>query len=529
MSYNSETALALGAIQAGVKVITGYPGSPSSGVFEAIAKLREKYDLQMEWSLNEKVACEVAIGASIGGLRSLICTKSVGLNVMIDPLMALNLTPLNSGLVIILGDDPQGYGSQNDQDSRPIAHLLELPLWEPSEPIRAFEMIINAFDLSEKHGVPIIIRETRSFSQQLIEKEIHIDPKSQKRDLIEEPFRFVPVPDNAVRKHKELLHCLGQIESDYEGLPFNDITGEGDVGIITSGFAYQKLQDVLTENSIGNFRILRLETLYPMPAKLVSTFLSSCDQVLVIEESGDFVERGIKVIAWETKAQSNILGKRDLGLPFAGELFRWHIVKALKNVVPDIDLKNYAAKDEKQEYPSLKSNCMQSRYEEVIEMVNMAAVETKCNPIYVGDPGCIFLAGEKLLAKYAIGSAAALASGLEYADLNRPLVAFIGDSGFFHTSIPAIANAVYTNKAFLCIVIENEGALTTGGQPTPAQGMDYFKRGTKKLEITTIAKAIGAHVLGSYSVDDDREVLANIIADGLASKELSFLSIRIPS
>ncbi|MFC1562407.1 indolepyruvate ferredoxin oxidoreductase subunit alpha, partial [candidate division KSB1 bacterium] len=164
-TMNGDQAHAYGALAAGVKLVTGYPGSPSTGTHETLIELAKDHKIYVEWSTNEKVAVEMAIGASIAGKRSLVCTKSVGMNMMIDPLMALNITPVHGGLVILLGDDPGAYGSQNDQDTRPAACLLEIPMMEPSDPAEAFNMMQEAFEVSERLTTPVIIRETRSFTQ----------------------------------------------------------------------------------------------------------------------------------------------------------------------------------------------------------------------------------------------------------------------------------------------------------------------------------------------------------------------------
>ena len=162
---NGEQALARGALEAGVRVVTGYPGSPSSGAFEALLAATRPEDVYIEWSTNEKVALEVAIGASLAGRRALVCVKSVGMNVLMDPLLAVNLTGVNAGLVILLGDDPGAYGSQNDQDTRAAVAFAEVPLLEPATPREAKTMMLHAFDLSEEHATVVVVRETRSFAQ----------------------------------------------------------------------------------------------------------------------------------------------------------------------------------------------------------------------------------------------------------------------------------------------------------------------------------------------------------------------------
>ena len=166
-TLDGDQAMAYGALSSGVKLVASYPGSPSSGTVETIIDLAQKHEIYVEWSGNEKIAMEMGIGASIAGRRALVCVKSVGMNVMIDPLMVLNLTPVNGGLVIILGDDPGAYGSQNDQDTRPLVSMLEIPMLEPAGPAEGFSMIQEAFNISEQYHTALIIRITRSFTQQV--------------------------------------------------------------------------------------------------------------------------------------------------------------------------------------------------------------------------------------------------------------------------------------------------------------------------------------------------------------------------
>src|SRR5262245_45246490 len=194
---NGDEALAFGALVAGVKLVASYPGSPSSGTVEALTGLAERHDVYVEWSSNEKVALELAIGTSIAGRRALVCAKSVGMNAMLDPLMTLNLTPVHGGLVVLLGDDPGGYGSQNDQDTRPLAPMLEMPLIEPATPAEGDAMMRAAFDASEQLRLPVIIRVTRSFTRQAGRIDIPEGPFRQPDlGLARESWRFVPVPRN---------------------------------------------------------------------------------------------------------------------------------------------------------------------------------------------------------------------------------------------------------------------------------------------------------------------------------------------
>ena len=333
---NGDQALAYGALSCGIKMVTGYPGSPSSGTIKALISLANKHNIYVEWSSNERVALEMGIGTSIAGRRALVCTKSVGFNVMIDPLMALNLTPVHGGLVILLGDDPGGYGSQNDQDSRPLAASVEMPLMEPATPSEAYAMMRKAFQISEELNTPVIIRETRSFSQQ--EERFPVsDEHHEAEDLgfHKEPWRFVPVPLNAVEKHRNLHATIKSFEEWANTSSFNKATGKGTKGIIGAGFAYNKIEDVLGPESADKFRLLKLGVLYPLPEKLIAEFLKDCHEVLVVEENEPFIEIQVKAIAHDNECHTRIFGKQSSYFCRQGELYRWQIQQALAKFAPE--------------------------------------------------------------------------------------------------------------------------------------------------------------------------------------------------
>ena len=209
MKFSGEEAIAQGAIDAGVYLATGYPGSPGTGIMEFLIKHQPQ--IEAEWSVNEKVAIETAHGATIGGARALVCVKNVGLNAMVDPIMAMNLSPLSGGLVVVVGDDPGAYGSQNDQDSRPLAHLFELPWFEPFHPEQAYTLTKRSFAWSERFGMPIFLRITRSFSQmrEVFETSRNDVTPSAHTLQLDNNDRYIPQPSNAVKKHSELQDRLG--------------------------------------------------------------------------------------------------------------------------------------------------------------------------------------------------------------------------------------------------------------------------------------------------------------------------------
>lgn len=525
---NGDQALAYGALVSGVKLVTAYPGSPSSGTVETLIGLAEKHAIYMEWSSNEKVALEMGIGASIAGRRALVCTKSVGMNAMIDPLMALNLTPVNGGLVILLGDDPGGYGSQNDQDTRPIVLMLEMVMMEPSSPAEGFAMIQEAFKASERFNTPVIIRETRCFTQQKESVSVADEPYPElDLGLVRESWRFVPVPRNAVEKHRQLHERLNSLDQWADNLPFNRMSGAGDSGIVAAGFAFQKLLDVMGEKPRDDLRLLKLSTLYPLPKNIISRFLESCDKILVVEENEPFLEIQIKAIAHEVECPTKIYGKQNNHISREGELYRWQIQQALSEFIPGfVPVRRYSKEGEADELPKKKNYCAGCNYGEILDKLEEAAESLEQKPVLVGDPGCLVTVGERLHAKYAIGSAVGVADGLSKAGIRERPVALFGDSSFFHTSLPAICNAVHNRSNILMVVLDNGATAASGFQPNPGVCKDAVGREAPALSIEQIARACGVGFVRSIGPDGLDSNLRELFREALSHPDLALIVVR---
>jgi indolepyruvate ferredoxin oxidoreductase alpha subunit len=528
---NGDQALAFGALRSGVKVVSGYPGSPSSGTMEVLIGEAERHGLYAEWSSNEKVALELAIGASIAGRRAVVCTKSVGLNAMIDPLMALNLTPVHGGLVILLGDDPGGYGSQNDQDSRPFASLLEMPMMEPASPSEAFAMMEEAFGISERFHTAVIIRETRSFSQQ--EEVIRIPQRplpAKGLGLAREPWRYVPVPSNVVEKHRELHGRIEEMSGLADAFPFNKLTGNGSQGMVAAGFAYRKLLDVLGNKVPQDVRLLKLGLFYPLPRKTVFDLLEGCREVLVFEENEAYLETQIKAAALDAGFSIKVYGKQSGHVSREGELFRWKIQRALNEFMPSfIAPRLYLEEKEAEERPAKRNYCGGCQYDRVFDRLEEAAAGLGQKPLLVGDPGCLVTVADRLDAKYALGSAVAVADGLSKAGIEERSVAIFGDSSFFHTALPAICNAAHNRSDILIVVLDNKAAVSTGFQPNPGADRDAMGRESPALDIGQIARACGIETVfevGPASLDS---ALRNTFHKALTRRHLALMIVRLPS
>jgi len=528
--YNGDQALAYGAIAANVKLVTGYPGSPSTATLNTLIELASEHDIYVEWSTNERVAVEIAIGASIAGRRALVCTKSVGMNVMLDPLMCLNLSGVHGGIVILLGDDPGAYGSQNEQDTRQLAPMLELPMLEPATPAEGYAMMLQAFKLSEHLKTAIVIHETRAFTQfqESFEPDLSLKGYSAPLGLVREPYRFVPYPGNAVQMHRQLHQRLDAFETWANESDYNQIIGEGAKGIIAAGFAYRKLRDICGDQFCEDLRVLKLGCLYPLPGQVIQRFARGCREILIFEEVDPYIETHIKAILFDAGITSKVKGKLSGHVNWEGELFRWHIQKALEEYLPAFKpARQYLAADEAAEKPHKANHCANYHYETILDLLLEEAQELKQQPIIIADPGCMVKVAGQLDAKFAIGSATAIASGIRKSGINEQIVAFFGDSAFFHSALPAICNAAYNQSNILMVLLDNSGAGSTGLQPTPASGINIHGDPTPKLSIPTIAEACGVDFVQSIAAGVAEDELKNVLRAGLKHRGLALLVIGV--
>jgi indolepyruvate ferredoxin oxidoreductase alpha subunit len=530
VSLSGGESLAHGALLSGVCMVASYPGSPSSEVVQALIARADGRQLRIEWASNERVAIEIAIGSSIAGRRALVCTKSVGMNVMIDPLMALNLTPVHGGLVILLGDDPGGYGSQNDQDTRAIAPLLEMPLFEPSSPAEGFAMMCDAFDLSERFQTPVIVRETRSFSQ--VEGRVHIPhrlPAQRRLEYVREPWRFVPVPGNVVAKHRALHERLAAFGRWAETSSYLETVGTGELGILSAGFATRKLNDVVGGTVGKEFSLCRLSVLYPLPAARLARWLAACREVMVVEETEPFIEWSLHAVAHTASLSTRVLGKLTGHLRPEGELFRWQIADALRSWQPSLELaRSYRREDEESERPDREDHCAGCRYDEVLDAVNETARAAGIRPILVGDPGCLATVADRLDAKYAIGSAIGVAHGLSVGGAGDRVVALFGDSAFFHSAISALCHSVVCRSPILMIVLDNQSARTSGNQPHPGAGRDALGKPAPKLSIERIARACDVPFVRVVRLEVPPTQLVAVLSEAWVNEGPALIVVEIP-
>jgi indolepyruvate ferredoxin oxidoreductase alpha subunit len=516
--------LAYGALEAGVQFVTGYPGSPTTGTVEALLRLAAD-GLRVEWAINEKSAFDAALGVSLAGVRALVCLKSVGLNVALDSLMVANLAGGDGGLVVLAGDDPGGWGSQNEQDSRLLAAAAEVPLLEPTSLAEARGILGTAFDLSERHRVPVVVRITRALAADRAEMDpaAPATPGSRPAHFESQPDRFNVLPIHVVEFHRRLQATLGQIRDEFERLPFNGEAGDGSRGVIAAGYAAYKLSNVLARSGSPPLRILRLGTLHPLPEKRLVQFLRQMDQVLVLEETADYVETQVQALAQRAGLVLPVYGRKSGHLPAAGELFASEIGTALQTLLPDWPWPAFDRAGRKM--PSRQPLCDDCPYIPTLEAL-LAVMERHGGRdafVVTGETGCMVRAQlppwEIMDAKYGMGASIGLAAGLARAGIRQKVVALSGDSALLHSGLGELIDAAQRGASLLVVVLANETTALSGGQPHPATGHDTLGRPRQALDLAALIRAAGANRVCVVDPENGQAIRTaleeGIAADGL--------------
>ena len=505
-------AIARGALEAGIGVATTYPGTPSSEIGDVLAEASKLLGFYMEYSVNEKVAFETAAGAALSGVKSLVCMKHVGLNVASDALMSLSYTGVRAGMVIVSADDPNCWSSQNEQDNRYYSLFSGVPLLEPSDPQEAKDLTVEAFRISEILEEPIILRTTTRISHTRGNVKLGRLNKFVTQGKFERDFkRFLVLPANARVLHRVLLEKIRKARNISENFEYNRIEGKGDLGIITSGISYCYVKDVLDFLDF-DAEILKLSFTNPLPERLVTRFLRSHDRIIVVEELEPFLETQIMELAFREGIKVEILGKKKGVFPRAGEytprIVLEGICKALSIQLPkeiDQSLAEYESVKTKIP-PRIPSLCPGCPHRSVFFTIKKVLGKS---PIYPTDIGCYTLGayppyeiGDTCLC---MGAGIGLANGLSLVNKNL-VVAFAGDSTFFHACIPALINAVYNAHDIVFVILENEVTAMTGHQPHPSTGRKANGSSAKIVKIEEIAKACGADYVTVVNAYDPEEI-----------------------
>ncbi len=534
-------AIARGALEAGVKVCAAYPGNPSSEIIGTLAKVAEEMGLHVEWSVNEKVALEVATAASFSGLRGLCAMKQNGLNVASDFLLNLNLTGSRGGLVLVVADDPAGISSTNEEDSRLYAKLGDLPLLEPASFQEAKEMTKSAFEISEQLGLPVLIRSVTRVSHARGNVCLDELPRSGPKPRFENSLRFHALP--AVPHHKLLHEKFNRAKQMVEGSPFNLYRGpeKPELMVVTSGSGWMySLEAMINLNAQERVGVLKLGTTWPLPEIFVLEHLKKADRILFIEEVDPFLENNVKEIYAQNCLALGLkafFGKASGHIPDTGDLNPEIVTHAIQNLtqIPyeprpaDYALRAHEAAAQLIPARAL-SFCAGCPHRATYWAVKIALALDGREGFVLGDIGCYSLgmgpSGFGVMKTlHAMGSGTGLACGfgqLYRFGLEQPVIAVCGDSTFYHAAMPALANAYYNGANFLLLLLDNSATAMTGFQPHPGTGSTATGDEAPVIDLKALCEVFGAkvEVVDPFDVGTTVETLLRLLQDEKGVKVL---------
>ena len=526
-------AIALGALAAGVDLVSGYPGTPSTEVLETIARHNPGH-VHVEWSVNEKAGMEVAAGAAYAGARVMVTMKQVGLNVASDPLMSLEYIGVKGGMVILVADDPGPISSQTEQDTRTFGSFSKVPVFDPSSVREAYEMIQEAFDFSEQYGTPVIFRPTTRIDHGYESIEVkdpeeyrHKDPEGFVRD----PSRWVIFPRLSVKNHALIEKRNAGLSDTFSDYSRNRILYEAEkgcrTGIATHGISFCYTRDSLKDR---NARILKIATPFPFPEKLALAFLEGLDEVLCIEELDPVIERALIFVCGKYGLSVRIRGKLSGDLPASGENTRRIVDDALTALLGDAP--------KRQSLPDLPAPpalpvrppvlCAGCPHRASFYAVKQAMKGQKT--IYCGDIGCYTLGNAAPLDMcdtcLCMGAGIGIAQGVGHIEPDTKCFAFVGDSTFFASGITGIINAFYNQADMTLVVLDNSTTAMTGHQPHPGTGRTMMGQAVEKVSIEKILRAIGLTTVETVDPMDHALAVKTVsrVADGPGVKAVIFRS-----
>lgn len=522
---SGNEAVALGAYAAGVRVAAAYPGTPSTEILEELAAYPDVY---CEWSPNEKVALEVAIGSCLGGARSLAAMKHVGLNVAADPWMTLPLIGVNAGLVVAVADDPGMHSSQNEQDSRYYARMAKVPLLEPADSQECYEMVGAALDLSERRDTPVMLRlETRvSHSRGVVEHR-------EGRRAVDLPYekdaaKRVMIPGHARLRHPVVIERLVELEREAEAFPFNAVEMRSTrVGIVTSGVCYQYAREAFPEASI-----LKLAFTYPLPEKLIREFASRFHRLYVVEQLEPYLEEALKAMGIDVMGKARIPRDGELNPTIVGEKLGELIemdtgVKGGGWTPPAPHAAVPSARELPQRPPVMCPGCPHR---------GLFYALNRCKAVSSSDIGCYTLSVLPPLAgidcQVCMGASVGMALGLERAfagseanaDKRGKVVGVLGDSTFIHGGITGLIDMVYNRTLSTIVILDNRTTAMTGFQDHPGTGRTLMGEETHALDLEELSRAVGVEsvrVIDPWDLEESERVLAEEIGSPRTSVVIS--------
>lgn len=544
-------AIALGTIAAGVTMVTGYPGTPSTEVLETIAK-RKTENIYVEWSTNEKAALEVASGASFCGARTLVTMKQVGLNVASDPLMSLAYIGVKGGMVVMAADDPGPISSQTEQDTRSFAAFAKLPVFDPSSVQEAYEMIAEAFEYSEKYETPVLFRPTTRICHayaSIVVKDSEDYECKEPEGFVKDKRRVI-FPKLSYENHLKIEERNEDLKNIFSNYERNKILyGENKnyrKGIVTQGISYSYVMEAM--RNIEKLPVLKIATPFPFPEKLAVEFLQDMDEVLCVEELDPVIERELTYICGKYHLQTRILGKLTGHIQRAGENTRDSVKEAVfRFAKDDIEANNtdsmteeklWSFQNDRVNIPEFKAPALPVRPPVLCagcpHRASFYAVKKAMegeNAVFCGDIGCYTLGNAMPLDMVdtclCMGAGITIAQGIGRMEPDKKCFAFVGDSTFFASAITGIINAKYNQSDLTVVILDNSTTAMTGHQPHPGSGMTMMGEIGNVIDIEKVLQGIGVDVIETIN-PFNLEMAVDIVKQVSALKGVKAIIFKAP-
>ena len=521
-------AIALGALSAGINLIAGYPGTPSSEIIETVSKYPHE-GVHIEWSVNEKAALEVAAAAAYSGARAMVTMKQVGLNVASDPLMSLAYVGVKGGLVVVSADDPGPISSQTEQDTRRFADFCRIPVFDPSTPEEAFAMTGHAFSCSEKYKTPVLLRPTTRVCHAYAPIDVPdgYSPASYE-GFVKDTKRWVIFPRLSYMNHGMIEERNIRIGEDFSGYELNTVTGKSQKAVVTSGVSYTYVRECLKGRQ--DVRVIRISTPYPFPERFMKDALAGVSEVMCIEELSPYIEEQILKTAGHCHMDVAVHGKLDGRVPHNGEMST-ELVAGILGEYLGTDLKT--ALIDTSDAPDLPARppvlCAGCPHRASFYAVKEAMKGRKT--VFCGDIGCYTLGNAMPLDMVdtclCMGAGITMAQGFAHTDPDRICFAFVGDSTFFASGMTGTLNAVYNEADMVLCVLDNSTTAMTGHQPHPGTGRNMMGNAVDKADIGKVLEGLGVKTI--YTVDPlDLKASVAAVKEAAEGKGVRAIIFRSP-
>ncbi len=496
-------AIALGALSAGVNVVSGYPGTPSSEIIETIQKYPHG-GLHLEWSVNEKAAMEVAASAAYAGARTLVTMKQVGLNVASDPVMSLAYVGVKGGMVIVSADDPGPISSQTEQDTRMFAEFCRIPVFDPCSPEEAYQMIQDAFVYSEKYKTPVLFRPTTRICHAYAAIDLAVDFTCEPEQFytphpyegfVKDSQKWVIFPRLSYANHAMIEKRNPEIGRDFSDYDMNVITGNGKKAVFTCGVSYAYVKEYLKDYE--DIRLCKIATPYPFPETFVLKALDGVDEVLCIEELSPYIENALLRTIGANRLPVKVYGKLTGHVSPSGENSADSAAEILADFLgtatreSGIDLSDMPALPMRP--PVLCAGCPHRASFYAVKKA-MQELPDK-NSYFCGDIGCYTLGNAMPLDMVdtclCMGAGITMAQGFHWTDPDGVCFAFVGDSTFFASGMTGVVNAICNEADMILCVLDNSTTAMTGHQPHPGTGRNMMGNAVDKVSIVKVLEGMG--------------------------------------